>query len=201
MAEPEKKSWMTHLPGILGGSAALIAALTTVYVNLRNAPRDSEEVHVAAASDTAAKAAATTAGPAVVQPTKATLRLERVRVVHDGSVGSTDWIFEIDAGGNPLFSLPLNSLDDRDGQNLRMIPADHSVTGAVLVSDAASTAVSVKGWKRGLLRGAAGVPDVSGQGWLAKGIDSVAVEAKSAQANRGAFVFYFSAARADGKVK
>ena len=33
--QEERKPRLAHLPGILGGSAALIAALTTVYANLR----------------------------------------------------------------------------------------------------------------------------------------------------------------------
>lgn len=186
MADAEKKSWMAHLPGILGGSAALLAALTTVYVNLRSAAHESP---AAAAPANAAKA--DTPATTNALPSKVVLRLDRIRVDNDGSFGTTDWTFEVDADGNPLYSLPVKSLDDREGQNLRMIPAGAPASGTLTLSDAASIAVAIKGWKQGLLHGA-GAPDVTGQAWLANGMYTVKVEAKSPAAGKAAFVFYFS---------
>lgn len=198
MAEVEKKTWMTHLPGILGGSAALIAALTTIYVNLHNASRENASVP-AAAAQTVPVATPTTV-PEAAKSRKVALRLERIRVDNDGSFGTTDWTFEIDADGTPLYSLPARSLDDREGKNLRMIPPGMPASAVLDVSDARAVAVSVKGWKHGLI-GGVGAPDVAGQGWLASGVDTVAVAAKSAEAGRAAFVFYFSAADATGAHK
>lgn len=193
-SETEKKSWMSHLPGILGGSAALIAALTTVYVNLRNStPANPAAVPVATAASTAQiSGAAPASAPAHSTPARVALRLDRILTRNDGSLGTTDWVFEVAAAGNPLYSLPVKSLDDREGRNLRMIPASVSVSNPLEISPAAATAVSVKGWKHGLL-GVGGPPDVVGSGWLSSGIESVTVTAKSARSDRAEFVFYFSA--------
>jgi hypothetical protein len=190
MAEVEKKSWMTHLPGILAGTAALIGALTTIYVNLRNTAHDA--VGVAGVPAQSPPVAARTAADAAPVTSKVALRLQRIRVDKDGSLGTTDWTFEVDADGSPLYSLPVKSLDDREGHNLRMIPADAPASGRFDVSNARAVAVSVKGWKHGLL-GGAGAPDVTGEGWLASGVDTVTVAANSTPAGRAAFVFYFSA--------
>lgn len=198
--EAEKKNWMSHLPGIMGGSAALIAALTTVYVNLRHAPQETASaIPVVATAQTSsdASAAAPAAVPSQPASTKVAFRLERILTQNDGSLGTTDWVFEVDAQGTPLYSLPVKSLDDSDGKNLRMIPASTPVSSVLDVSSAGATALSVKGWKHGLL-GVGGAPNVTGQGWLSSGVDTVTVEAKSAQAGHAAFVFYFSAAPTDG---
>lgn len=200
--ETEKKSWMAHLPGIMGGSAALIAALTTVYVNLRSAPHENAGAAPVAAAQTPANASAAAPASALARPqsTKMVLRLDRIRTENDGSLGTTDWVFEVDANGNPLYSLPVKSLDDSEGKNLRMIPASASVSSVLEVSNATATAVSVKGWKHGLL-GAGGAPDVTGEGWLSSGIDTVTVAAKSAKPDRAGFVFYFSASEPAGASK
>ena len=193
MGEAEKKPWMAHLPGILAGSAALVAAMTTIYVNVRNAAPDSAKITPVSVQENSVATATSTQAPASINKTsKVALRLERIRVDNDGSLGTTDWTFEIDADGTPLYSLPIKSLDDREGKNLRMIPANAAASGMFEVSNARPVAVAVKGWKHGLLSGA-GAPDVTGQGWLSSSVDTVTVAAKSAQAGRAAFVFYFSA--------
>jgi hypothetical protein len=194
MGEVEKKPWMAHLPGILAGSAALVAALTTIYVNVRNAAPDSAKITSVPVQTNPVATATSTSAPASIKTSKVALRLERIRVDNDGSLGTTDWTFEIDADGTPLYSLPVKSLDDREGRNLRMMPANSTASGLFDVSNARAVAVSVKGWKHGLLSGA-GAPDVTGQGWMASGVDTVTVAAKSAQAGRAAFVFYFSASK------
>jgi len=199
MGDVEKKSWTAHVPGILAGTAALIAALSTIYVNLHNAARESGAGAVAPSSVLAAPATSTSASPTPTT-SEVALRLQRIRVDNDGSFGTTDWTFEVDADGTPLYSLPVKSLDDREGRNLRMIPASAPASGTVDVSAAKAVAVSVKGWKHGLI-GGAGAPDVTGEGWLASGVDTVTIAVNSAEAGRGAFVFYFSAPEIAGAHK
>jgi len=200
MGEVEKKTWTAHLPGILAGSAALIAALSTIYVNLRNTSHDSSN-NGPAASTTLVAAPTSTPASSPIKTSEVALRLQRIRVDNDGSFGTTDWTFEVDADGTPLYSLPVKSLDDREGRNLRMIPVDAPASGLVDVSDAKAVAVSVRGWKHGLIIGGVGAPDVTGEGWLASGVDKVTVAVKSAEAGRGAFVFYFSAPEIAGAHK
>jgi len=197
--ETEKKSWMSHLPGILGGSAALVAALTTVYVNLRNTSQANAPTAVIATTSSSASAHGSAPGSATASasPVKMNLRLERILTRNDGSLGTTDWMFEVSAAGDPLYSLPVKSLDDREGKNLRMIPAGAPVSSVLDVSPAAATSVSIRGWKHGLL-GVGGAPDVTGSGWLSSGIDSVTIDAKSTQKGGAEFVFYFSAAEIAG---
>jgi len=129
--ENERKSRLSHVPGILAGSAALIAALTTVYVNVR---RDDPAPAAAAASTAVAgkpvAAVAPPAPPEAAGPVRRLLTLERIRVENDGSLGTTDWTFEVSAAGEPLYSLTFKTLTDREGQNLVLPPAAARSSGA-----------------------------------------------------------------------
>jgi hypothetical protein len=204
MTTEHKNSRLAHLPAILGGSAALIAALTTVYVNLRH-----ERAPAAEAADAAvqsqpapapapADAVAAGLGAAPAQPAAPRvmrLRLDRVQVDNDGSLGSTDWTFQVSADDKPLFAVPMPSLDDSPGENLAR-PADAGAASAEVELPAGrNLEISVNGWKKGLLPGTRG--EVSGKAWLATGINGTVVTLKSGKPKGAEFVLYFSAAPAD----
>jgi hypothetical protein len=84
VADNEKKPVISHLPAIFTGAAALIAALTTVYVNVRNDIKD-EAVPTVVAS-TVKPVETKPEQPAAPQELR--LQLQRVAVKHDGAVGS-----------------------------------------------------------------------------------------------------------------
>lgn len=192
-AEGEKKSPLSHVPGILAGSAALIAALTTVYVNVRNGNREE-------APAVPVRVATATAKPPVEvakSPVQVVLHLDRVRTQNDGSMGSTDWTFEVNAAGDPLFSVPFKSLTDREGDNLA-VPADaEHAAGKFELPASAPVVVAIRGWKRGWLPGE-DVPDVIGQGRLVQGVSTLSIEVKSDKPDGADFVLYFSVTPAEG---
>lgn len=190
----EKKSRLSHLPGILGGSAALIAALTTVYVNVR------KDDHSPAPTVSSAAAATAAAKPDIVQslvppapagPVRRVLQLQRLRVENDGSLGTTDWTFEISAAGEPQYSLTFKSLNDREGQNLTPPPPGARVSAEIETAAGAPVEVSVKGWKRSLMPGAT-APDIVGTGSPAAGASTFSVHAVSGQDGGPDITLYFS---------
>jgi len=189
-SEEVKKTWTAHLPGILTGSAALIAALTTVFINLRN---DNKAVTPQVAQVTSV-AAQSVAAPVASKPSGAAqsleLRLARLRIDNDGTMGSTDWTFDIQSNGRSLFSVPFKTLTDKAGANL-VSPSDPAMARAVLATNKSSTII-VQGWKQGWI-GKASVPDVVGQARLNPDDGSLVIEAKSDKANGPAFVLYFDA--------
>ncbi len=188
----EKKSRLSHLPGILGGSAALIAALTTVYVNVRKDDRAPLPVASAASLVPAATPVVDPeAPPALVGPVRRVLQLERLRVENDGSLGSTDWTFEISAAGEPQYSLTFKSLNDREGQNLTPPPPGARVAATIETAAGAPVDVSVKGWKRSLMPGAA-APDIVGVGSPAAGATTFPVHAVSDRDGGPDITLYFS---------
>lgn len=185
---PGKKPTIQHVPAILTGSAALIAALTTVYVNVRG-NKDTP------AQQPAAAAPATVATPAVdapVVPERVRLAVERIAVEHDGSPGNTDWRFTVEAGGEALFAFEQEELDDQGGRNVAN-PAD---AAGVLRLAGKPVRIVVKGWRGSWFR-MGSAPDATGEGVLqASGaIAPLRVQAKTPQA--GAFVFHFSAGSED----
>ena len=187
-----RKSWLAHLPGILGGTAALLAALTTVYVNVRGG-RSNVPVTLPASPQAAPAAAAVPAADATPSNGQIGLRLDRLLVRNDGSLGTTDWTFEVDVDGAAQFTLPMRSLSDREGENL-VKPAHADQASAELELPAGKNLpLVVKGWKRAWLAGRS-VPDIQGAGTLAAGTSTFTVEAKSDKAKGPEFVLYFSVA-------
>lgn len=188
----EKKSRLSHLPGILGGSAALIAALTTVYVNVRKDERaPAPIVSPAAATPAKPDIVEPAAPPAPAGPVRRVLQLQRLRVENDGSLGTTDWTFEISAAGEPQYSLTFKSLNDREGQNLTPPPPGARVSAEIETAPGAPVEVSVKGWKRSLMPGAT-APDIVGTGSPAAGASTFSVHAVSDQDGGPDITLYFS---------
>jgi len=187
-----RKPALQHVPAILTGSAALIAALTTVYVNVRDNKDGSAQQAPAAASVAAPATPAPPTAPASNAPERVRLALDRIAVEHDGSPGTTDWRFTVEADGEPLFAFQQDELDDQGGRNVAN-PAD--VAGALRLAGKPMHIV-VKGW-RGSWFKMGSAPDASGEGILmpSGNIQPLRVQAQKPEA--GAFVFYFSAADED----
>lgn len=201
-SEESKKGWTAHLPGILTGSAALIAALTTVFINLRNS---NQETPAAATPVVPAVPLTTPAITATLSPQKPSnpssqavdLKLARLRVDNDGTLGSTDWTFDIQSGGHSLFSVPFKSLTDKAGENL-VTPADPALAHAVfkLLADKPADIV-VQGWKQGWI-GKAAAPDVIGKAQIRADDNGFVIEAKSEKTGGPSFVLYFDTQTLNG---
>jgi hypothetical protein len=194
MTDPSQKKPVLHqLPAILTGLAALIASLTAVYVNLRN-DREHDREHAAsiAAVQPARDAQASTDAPAkeAAKPIdRFVVRVDRIAVEHDGSPGTTDWRFTVEADADALFAFQQDNLDDTGGRNVA-IPKD--AEGTLRMEGRPGVRIVVKGW-RGRLLGLAGEPDVTGEGRMSAtgGIGAIRVAADKPEA--GAFVFHLSA--------
>jgi hypothetical protein len=188
MADNDKKPLAHILPAIPTGAAALIAALTTVYVNVRD-----DKPAVERAQATQAVEPAPTASPVAAterKPEKFRLQLERIAVQHDGSVGTTDWRFAVEANGQPLFVFGQDDLDDTGGRNVAL-PKDVGATLRLLPGQ--PNTIAIKGWRGSRLRLSTGAPDVQGEGVIGDGGIVAPVEVKAGEPASGTFVFYFSA--------
>ena len=174
------------VPAILTGAAALIAALTTVYINVRG----DKSPQVPAAATVAA-----TPRPTVPAAVTLHLRVDRIAVQHDGSIGTTDWRFAVSADGQPLFVFAQDDLDETGGRNVAL-PSD--AAGDIQVANGKPVKISIEGWRGSRLRLAQGEPDARGQGVLS-GAAASAIKVQAGKPDSGAFVFYFSATRADDK--
>lgn len=186
MTNEQKNSRLAHVPSLLMGTAALVAALSTLYVNLRGDPAPAPAVVAPVAS-----VPATTEPAAPVAPKVMRIRLDRVQVDDDGSVGSTDWTFQVSIDGQPSFSLAMPALSDKPGQNLARPAEGQDATFDVEMAPGKSVALSVNGWKKGLLGGARG--EVTGSGWLTSGFTKTAITLKGDKPKGPRFVLYFSA--------
>lgn len=192
-SEDTKKHWSIYAPGILTGAAALIAALTTVYINLRNDNRAAAPATVQAAPLIAPTiVTALPVKPALPTTQTLDLKLDRLRVDNDGSMGTTAWTFDISMADRSLFSVPFKTLSDDAGENL-VKPSEPDIAHAkvVLTNDQALEIV-VRGWKQSWA-GKKEAPHVIGKAKLTDDGTGLVIEAKSEKASGPAFVLYFSA--------
>lgn len=195
MNNEHKPSRLTHVPAILAGSAALVAAVSTLYVNLRASPAPVEASATVMAPPAPVATAETPAPPRAEAPPKAKLlvvRLDRLQVENDGSVGSTDWVFEVSADGEPRFTLPMRGLNDKPGENL-VRPADPAQASTeVLFPPAKQVEIVVKGWKRGFLPGSGA--EISGSTKVNWNFDKTTVRVAGDKPKGPAFTLYFALA-------
>jgi hypothetical protein len=199
MTNESKPSRLAHVPAILAGSAAFIAAVSTLYVNLRDkqqveaAPAVAAPLEAAAApapSASAAAPAAPAAPVAQVGPEPVLLRLERVQVDNDGSVGTTDWSFQVSIDGTPFYSVPMPALSDEPGENLAR-PGDPQAASVQLELPREKLAqLQVNGWKKGWLPGSRA--EVSGSTPLGAGLREAIVTVQTEKPKGPKFVLYFS---------
>ncbi|MCL1633077.1 hypothetical protein M2650_00230 [Luteimonas sp. SX5] len=188
MADNDKKPIAHLLPAILTGTAALIASLTAVYVNLRG--DKATDKPVVAAEQKEQTAVATKALPPLPSD-KVELQLDRIAVEHDGSIGTTDWRFAVEADGQPLFVFQQDGLDDTGGRNI-VNPKD--VQAVLRLPAGQRGKITVKGWRGSRLRLIEGEADVTGEGAVGDGA-LAPIPVKAMKDSAGAFVFYFSANR------
>jgi hypothetical protein len=187
VADNEKKPVVTHLPAILTGSAALLAALTTVYVNIRNDLKD--EPATPAPVVATAKPVEPTA-PAL--PQQLQLRLQRIAVQQDGAVGTADWRFSIEADGQPLFAFQQDSMTSEGGRNIVVVGADRDANADLELAPDKRIPITIKGWRGGWFK-KTDEPAVLGQGWVTSAGALSPIAVKAADESKGAFTFYFSA--------
>lgn len=191
-SEETKKHWIAIAPSLLTGLAALIAALTTVYINIRNdKPAPAVSAPVVSVVAPANAAIAPSLKPSMPQTKAVNLQLERLRVDNDGSMGSTDWTFDVQNGERSLFSVPFKALADNAGDNI-VVPKDASLARAKMMATTGVTQeIIVRGWKQSW-SGKAKTPDVIGRAKLNAEDDSLVIEVKSEKAGGAAFVLYFN---------
>ena len=190
MADNEKKPVIHLLPAIFTGAAALIAALTTVYVNIRNDVKD----------DASPPAVIATAKPADVKPAAAAepqqlrLQLQRVAVQQDGAVGNADWRFAIEADGQPLFAFEQEAMTSEGGRNIVVVGEDRNARANLELAAGKRIPITIKGWRSGWFK-KADQPVVTGEGWLTSAGALTPIAVKADNESKGAFTFYFSAVR------
>lgn len=188
MPDQDKKPLLHVLPAILTGAAALIASLTAVYVNTRG---DRQAAPQQVSQPVASQAAASAPAPAASLPRAAHLRLDRIAVQHDGSMGTTDWRFAVELDDQPLFVFQQDGLDDTGGRNV-VLPKD--VGSNVDITPGKPARLVVKAWRGSRLRLMEGEPDAQGEGTLAGTGALAPLAVAAARPEKGAFVLYFSAA-------
>ncbi len=187
MADNDKKPIAHLVPAILTGTAALIASLTAVYVNLRGDKNDKPAAQTLAPKTETAQAAKT---PTLLSD-KLQVQLDRIAVQHDGSIGTTDWRFAIEADGQPLLVFRQDDLDDTGGRNIANPQDVRTVIG---LPPGQHARLTIKGWRGSRLRLIEGEADVTGEGAVGDGaVAPIPVKAKKDSA--GDFVFYFSTDR------
>lgn len=189
MADNEKKPVISHLPAILTGSAALLAALTTVYINIRNDLKGDAPVPAAVVVE-AKPAEAKAEQPALPQQLR--LQLQRVAVQQDGAVGNADWRFSIEADGQPLFAFEQESMTSEGGRNIVVVSEDRDAHATLVLMPGKRIPVTIQGWRSGWFKKSD--PVVSGEGVLAGSGPLAPIVVRATDEGKGAFTFYFSAA-------
>ena len=189
MADNEKKPVISHLPAILTGSAALLAALTTVYINIRNDLKGDAAPPPAVVAE-AKPAEAEPEQPALPQQLR--LQLQRVAVQQDGAVGNADWRFAIEADGQPLFVFEQDSMTSEGGRNIVVVSEDRDAHATLELIPGKRIPVTIKGWRSGWFKKSD--PVVLGEGVLAGSGPLAPIVVKATDEGKGAFTFYFSAA-------
>lgn len=185
-----KKHIVATVPAILTGSAALIAALTTTFVSLRDGKPPAP-----------AKAQAAVVQPVENQPQvvptvaasgerPVVLQVQRIAVHSDGTGGATDWRFSVEVDGEPRFTFEQDRLTDEGGRNIAM-PEDASTTLRLAAGKPAR--ITIKGWRNSALHAASSVPDAQGEGRLGADGKPEPVQVSAAEPDLGSFTFYFSA--------
>ena len=188
MSENEKKPVINLLPAIMTGAAALLAALTTIYVNVRNDLKDDPPPTVAVAA----------APPATPEPDKPAtakklhLQLQRVAVQEDGAVGNADWRFAIEADGQPLFAFQQDAMTSEGGRNIVVAANDREANAELDLAPGKPIAITIKGWRGGWFK-KADEPLVVGEGWLTSTGSLAPIKVMAQDEKDGAFTFYLSA--------
>ena len=187
--DEHRKHLISSLPAILTGSAALIAALTTTYVNLHNNDKD-KSAPAAAAPVAAAAPTSPAKPPEPTGPQRLHLHVERIVVHSDGTAGTTDWRFSVEVADEPRFAFDQDGLTDEGGRNFAIPDSDGT---EVTVTPEHPLKLVVKGWKRSVLHASSPVPDAIGEGRILPDGKIEPVPVNAATPDAGAFTFHFAA--------
>jgi hypothetical protein len=200
----ERKPWFQQLPAKLAGGVVFLVALTTLLGNLLELREKGRDVLPAVAPTPASSASAgpKTASPETAAiasapapsatpsgPVRLRVALDRIAVHDDGSPGTTDWRFTVEADGQPLLAFEQDDLDDTGGRNV-VRPKD--LEARLRLPPGRPAHLTVKGWRLSRLR-LQGQPDAVGEGVLPVDGAEAAIRVAAPEASGGAFVFYFSA--------
>ncbi len=188
MSDERKKPWYLQLPAKLAAGVVFLVALTTLAGNLLELDemRRAREQPAAPAKAQPAKPA-TAAAPAA---RKLRIAVDRITVQQDGSPGTTDWRFLVEADGESLFAFRQDDLDDTADRNVA-VPRDAAAT--LRVDAGRSVKLTIKGWRGSRFRLPGGEPDVTGQGSLAAGGGIAPIRVAAPGQGAAAFVFHLSA--------
>jgi hypothetical protein len=211
-----KKQVIAAVPALLTGTAALVAALTTTYVSLRDGkPAESAKKQVeAAATDAnattqngaAALTATTIASPSVSNSANVgtttvstssnaqrplLFSVEKIAVHRDGTSGTTNWRFAVEVNDEPRFAFEQQRLTDEGGRNIAF-PKDAATKLNLPVGKPAK--IVVKAWKTSAFHAVAEQPDAQGEGRLDAEGKAEAIQVSAADLDKGSFTFYFTAA-------
>jgi hypothetical protein len=116
------------------------------------------------------------------------LKLDKIRVVEDGSAGPTGWTFEVRAGGKS-FTLPNRNYTDRPNQNEYALTAGDGAAMELDAEGKAPAIIEVSG------RRSSGGDTAVGSRPIDPARGTMLVEVKNAStASRGSFTFSFSVA-------
>ena len=203
MTDAPAKPWYLKLPAKIGATVFFLVALTTLIGNVveldeKRRAQDARDARAAAAKATATSVPAASAVPPVATPVppidtaprRMRLQLDRIVVGTDGSIGTTDWRFAVEADGQPLFVLQQDDLDATAGRNVAR-PADAG--GTLRVDRELGARITVKGWRGSRLRLPTSEPDARGDGTLTADGDVAAIPVQASDPGQGAFVLHFSA--------
>jgi transcription initiation factor IIF auxiliary subunit len=130
------------------------------------------------------------AQPATVSPMQ--LKLEKIQVKSDGSVGSTGWTFDILLDGKRLSTLPKRNYDDGTERTKRaneIVPeANRRVVGSLKVAKSQMVRLEVRG------RRTVGSDTATGQATFGASAGPVVVSVTNKRnPKNGSFVFHFAA--------
>jgi hypothetical protein len=199
----ERKPWFQQLPAKLAGGVVFLVALTTLLGNLLELREKGRDVLPAvapapassvssgsetASSETAGTASAPAPSATPSGPVRLRVVLDRIAVRDDGSPGTTDWRFTVEADGQPLLAFEQDDLDDTGGRNV-VRPKD--LEAVLRLPPGRPAQLAVKGWRLSRLR-LQGQPDAVGEGVLPVDGAEAAIQVAAPEASGGAFVFYFS---------
>jgi hypothetical protein len=201
MTEKEgKKHVIATMPAILTGSAALIAALTTTFVTLRDGKAPEPAKPQTTIATPGASAVPDAMAPAMDAPLAlqaaipserpVVLSVERIAVHSDGTTGTTNWRFSVEVDGEPRFAFEQQRLTDEGGRNIAF-PKQASTE--LRLAQGKPAKIVVKGWKTSAFHAVAPQPDAQGEGRLGGDGRPEAIQVSAVKPDMGAFTFYFSA--------
>ncbi|NUO76966.1 MAG: hypothetical protein HOQ32_13235 [Lysobacter sp.] len=186
MSDQQDKPWYTRVPAISVAVLAFLVGLTTLVNNVRDWIGSDTKAPAAAAP--AKPAMAPASAPQAPRKTAVLLTLKQIEVVDDGTGGSTAWSFEIEGGGEGLFSLASRDYVDTGPEAIALPrPSDPSIARVVLVPGQ-EMRIKITGHTSGLISrsSASGSAKLRADGSLAP------IRVTGDNGKAGEFVFHFA---------